>query len=103
MPIVVQNESGADLIVIIDMNQVIEEDVSYLIMNTLGEDTISLRYPPLDARTIQSMSNDVMTAISTTRNVTIRYVCDYCGTEYNADTGFVPPCNNCGARLRRVG
>lgn len=32
----------------------------------------------------------------------VRYVCEYCGSEYYSDGGFVPPCNGCGARLRRA-
>ena len=31
------------------------------------------------------------------------YTCDYCGAEYKAEEGgFIPPCNGCGARLRRL-
>ena len=37
------------------------------------------------------------------RPSSVRYVCEYCGSEYySSDGGFVPPCNGCGARLRRA-
>ena len=33
----------------------------------------------------------------------VRYFCEYCGSEYYSDGGgFVPPCNGCGASLRRA-
>ena len=65
----------------------------------MSEVYISTDSLPLHIDTI----SDVMTSVCAPKNVTVLYACDYCGTEYNADTGFVPPCQNCGARLRRVG
>jgi len=72
-----------------------EKDVTYLI-----EDTVCLPYSPLESRTIQDVLNDFTI---NSKPKTVLYTCDYCGTDYNAEIGFVPPCRNCGARLRRVG
>ena len=46
-------------------------------------------------------TNTVQDVIAEYRRTTL-YTCDYCGTDYQAESGFVPPCKNCGARLRRV-
>lgn len=57
---------------------------------------------PLSAISLREAINDIMTTCAPYKPSSVRYVCEYCGSEYYSDGGFVPPCNGCGARLRRA-
>ena len=46
--------------------------------------------------------NDIMSTYAPYKPSSVQYVCEYCGSEYYSDGGFVPPCNGCGARLSRA-
>lgn len=77
-----------------------EQNVTYLITEPA---TISYASDlPLGAISLSEAINDVATTWASYRPSSYLYTCDYCGSDYHSEGGFVPPCQNCGARLRRV-
>ena len=77
-----------------------EPNVTYLITEPA---TISYASDlPLSAISLSEAINDIATTWAPYKPSSFLYTCDYCGTDYHSEGGFIPPCNNCGARLRRV-
>ena len=75
-----------------------EPDTTYIITDTSPSFLTTNDICTLTTNTVQGVVTDIMSAYQRTT----LYTCDYCGTDYQAESGFVPPCRNCGARLRRV-